>query len=51
MNDKRLAAVHYRMAVWFTLWVLAGLCGLPLFDLTTVFWVTVITTVIVNKEK
>jgi membrane protease YdiL (CAAX protease family) len=51
MNEKQLAAVHRRMGVWFALWVIAILCGLPPFDHTTVFWVSVITVISINKER
>jgi hypothetical protein len=51
MNERQLQAIHFRMAVWFTLWVLAGLCGLPLFDHATIFWVTVLTAISINKKE
>lgn len=51
MNDQQLAAVHRRMGVWFTFWVIAILCGLPPFDHTTIFCVSLITVININKEK
>jgi|1185.fasta_scaffold907823_2 hypothetical protein len=50
MNDKQLARVHRRMGIWFSLWTIAILCGLQPFDRPTIFWVTVITAIIINKE-
>lgn len=49
VTDKQRAAVHRRMVIWLTFWIVAGLCGLPMLDKTTVFGVSLMTAIAISK--